>query len=285
MGTIRLLYPDYVSGGSIETYYFGTDLLAHILPANTGQPEYRVDVAIPDGRERSVTDGIYAKEDVLSGIRSAQQILEEAKPDRVITLGGTCIVSQAPFDYLHGLYRNLGVVWLDAHPDVSVPADGYPNAHAMVLGALLGSGDPSLSSLVKNGSFPADDVLYIGLQGLHDYQTEFLEEAGVPYRIQTVSFVSDTEILAFLDRFEHVAVHLDIDVLNPAFFHSTYFANPELTGDGSSGGRMTLEELNNVLQLISAHADIVGMTIAEYLPFDEYRLHQILSRLPLLTES
>ena len=37
MKTIRLLYPDYVSGG-LETYYFGANLMAHILPENENQP-------------------------------------------------------------------------------------------------------------------------------------------------------------------------------------------------------------------------------------------------------
>lgn len=37
MKTIRLLYPDYVSGG-LDTYYFGANLLAHILPENKNQP-------------------------------------------------------------------------------------------------------------------------------------------------------------------------------------------------------------------------------------------------------
>ncbi len=33
MKTIRLLYPDYLSGG-LKTYYLGANLLAHILPEN-----------------------------------------------------------------------------------------------------------------------------------------------------------------------------------------------------------------------------------------------------------
>lgn len=284
MKTIRLLYPDYVSGGGIETYYFGANLLAHILPENDRQPVYRVNIAAPDGRQRTVTDGIYARDEVLSGIRSAQEILEQVRPDRVVTIGGSCMVSQAPFDYLHGLYKDLGIVWLDAHPDVSAPADGYPNAHAMVLGSLLGGGDPSFAALLKNGRFAAGDVLYVGLQGLHDYQQKFLDEMGVHYRIQTEAFVPGDEVRAFLHRFSHVLVHLDIDVLDPAFFHSTYFANPELVGDGSSAGRMTMAELNDVLQLVAGCTDIVGLTLAEYLPFDEYRLHQMLSHLRLLTD-
>lgn len=33
MKTIRLLYPDYISGG-LDTYYFGSKLLQYILPEN-----------------------------------------------------------------------------------------------------------------------------------------------------------------------------------------------------------------------------------------------------------
>lgn len=73
----------------------------------------------------------------------------------------------------------MGIIWIDAHPDVSTPADGYPNAHAMVLGSLMGHGDKELSTLMKHPKFRADEILYVGLQGLHDYQERFLNESGV----------------------------------------------------------------------------------------------------------
>ena len=103
MKTIRLLYPDHLSGG-LDTYYFGANLLAHILPANENQPLLRVEIAPPDGKERTVKDGIRAREEVTEGIRRAAQVIEAAQPDKIITIGGNCIVSQAPFDYLHGRY-------------------------------------------------------------------------------------------------------------------------------------------------------------------------------------
>lgn len=113
MKTVRLLYPDYVSGG-LDTYYFGANLLAHILPKNENQPLLKVEIAPPDGKEREVTDGIY---------------------------------------------ENVGIIWIDAHPDVSMTKDQYPNAHAMVLGALMGHGEPALSELMKNEKFKADEIL------------------------------------------------------------------------------------------------------------------------------
>lgn len=283
MKTIRLLYPDYVSGG-LETYYFGANLLAHILPANGNQPLLKVELTPPDGRERTVTDGIYAKDEVIAGIRRAAEVIEAANPDKIITIGGNCIVSQASFDYLHGKYDNLGIIWIDAHPDVSTAKDGYPNAHAMVLGSLLGHGDSSLSDLMKNRKFKADEILYVGLQGLHDYQEKFLRDMKVEYRIQTEKVLSDDAIKTFLRHFDHILIHLDIDALDAGLFHSTYFANKELVGDGSGSGKMTMEELSHVLHCITGNSDVVGLTIAEYLPFDEHKLHKMFADLPLFND-
>ena len=70
------------------------------------------------------------------------------------------------------------------------------------------------------------------------------------YTSQTEFFISDNEIKVFTDRFEHILVHFDIDVLDEHFFHSTYFANPELVGDGAGGGKMTIEKLSEILQYI-----------------------------------
>ena len=47
MKTIRLLYPDHVSGG-LDTYYFGANLLQYIIPENPDQPLVKVDIKEPD---------------------------------------------------------------------------------------------------------------------------------------------------------------------------------------------------------------------------------------------
>lgn len=283
MKTIRLLYPDYVSGG-LDTYYFGANLLAHILPENKNQPLIKVDIAQPNSANKIITDGIYAKGEVLSGIQNAMAKIEKENPDKIITIGGNCLVSLAPFDYLHGKYKNTGIVWIDAHPDVSSPKDGYPNAHAMVLGSLMGYGDNSLSNMMKNNKFNPDEILYVGLQNLHDYQKNFLNNTGVNYKIQTNKFISNNEIHKFIKRFDHILVHFDIDALDEHFFHSTYFANSELVGDGAGGGKMTIEKLTEILRCITDNSDIVGFTIAEYLPFDEHKLYKMLTEIKLFTE-
>ena len=150
--TVRLIYPDYQSRG-LDTYYLGSKLMSCIIPKNAEQETLTVQIDPPGTKEYEVTDGIYARETVETNIIQGGKLLEDAAPDRVITIGGNCIVSQAPFDYLHGKYDNVGIIWIDAHPDVSTPADGYPYAHAMVLGNLLGGGDEKLSGLMKSPKF------------------------------------------------------------------------------------------------------------------------------------
>lgn len=122
------------------------------------------------GHEKWETVRIYAEDEVLAGIQDAQRKLAAENPDRVVTVGGNCMVSPALFDYLHGKYENVGIVWIYAHPDVSTLNDGYPNAHAMVLGSLLEQGAPQLVSRMRHPVFKPSDVLHVGLQQLHDYQ-------------------------------------------------------------------------------------------------------------------
>lgn len=243
-----------------------------------------MDITPPDGKEQAVKNGISAEDEVLAGIQDAQKKLAAESPERIITIGGNCMVSLAPFDYLHGIYENTGIIWIDAHPDVSTVEDGYPHAHAMVLVSLMGHGAAQLSRQMKNPAFQPEEILYVGLQGLHEYQEKFLNDVGVDYLVQEQSFLPNAAIQAFLKRFDHILVHFDIDVLDEQFFHSTYFANPQLTGDGAGGGKMTMEKLSEILNLITRHSKVAGFTIAEYLPFDEHKLHKLFAGMPLFTE-
>ena len=47
---------------------------------------------------------------------------------------------------------------------------------------------------------------------------------------------------------------------------------------------MKMDKLGQVLKLITENADMVGFTVAEYLPFDELRLHKMFSEIKLFTE-
>lgn len=283
MKTIRLLYPDYVSGG-LDTYYFGANLLSHILPENDKQPLIKVEITPPDGTVKQIKDGIYAKDEVLAGIKDAMAKIEAEDPDKIITIGGNCMVSLAPFDYLHGKYKNAGIIWIDAHPDVSTAENGYPNAHAMVLGAVMGYGDRAFSDMMKNERFKPSDVLYVGLQGLHDYQKKFLDDTGVNYKVQTDAFVSEEDIRAFAKRFDCVLVIWTLTYWTSACSIQLILPIRIWSETVPGAVKMTMEKLAEILCCITNNFETVGFTIAEYLPFDEQKLNKMFAGLDIFTK-
>ena len=115
---------------------------------------------------------------------------------------------------------------------------------------------------------------------------------GAAYTVQTENFIPLSEIAAFAARYDRLFVHFDVDVLDERFFHSTYFADSALSGDGSGGGKMTAEHLAGIFQCVRQHGNAcvrqhgnaAAFTIAEYLPFGEYRLRGALSEISLFTE-
>ena len=144
MKTLRLLMPQW-QGGYDESefpgqiYPLGSRLLAWLAPQSDA-PLVEVPVEPWTGAEPVKEGGVFYRREILRQIRAAGNIIEAYAPDRIITFGGDCLISQAPFSYLNERYAGtLGIIWLDAHPDVTPPED-FDHAHAMVLGNLLGGG-------------------------------------------------------------------------------------------------------------------------------------------------
>src|SRR5699024_1797260 len=115
--TIRLVSEQW-QGGMNENYSFGARLLSHIVP-----PSYSDEtetIFTPVSSEVKSDGQVDAGATLLEQMQATYDILVAKDPLNVLTLGGDCSVSEAPFDYLHGKYpAKLGLIWLDAHPDVA----------------------------------------------------------------------------------------------------------------------------------------------------------------------
>ncbi|GIP44695.1 hypothetical protein J45TS6_31540 [Paenibacillus sp. J45TS6] len=180
--TIRLIAPDW-QGGNKQAYYFGAELLSWLAPNHNSQKEITLDIEKPKNEVLEKENGVVAQSIVKQNVSMAAEVLKSELPDKIITFGGNCLVSQAPFDYLHGKYgKDLGVIWIDSHPDVSTPKEHH-HEHAMVLGNLLGAGDPELSKIVEF-PFDSDQFLYVGLQKPLDVEVELLEGLHLNYIVQ-----------------------------------------------------------------------------------------------------
>ncbi|MDL2234055.1 arginase family protein [Ruminococcaceae bacterium OttesenSCG-928-L11] len=234
------------------------------------------------GEALPLENGVIARTALLRQILAAQKILEAHSPERVIVFGGDCLVSQAPFAYLNEKYGGkLGVLWLDAHPDVSTP-EMHGHVHAMVLGNLLGEGDSAFAAQVKVKLNPKL-VMYGGLQKMSQEEDAIVNRLALRRVGPTALAESSAPVLEWVkeNQISHLAIHLDLDVLNPSLFRSLLFAEPGGEPIDSPSGEMTLDQIARLIQDVSKLTDVVGLAIAEHLPWDAINLGSFMSALPI----
>ena len=156
----------------------------------------------------------------------------------------------------------------------------------MVLGNLLGHGDADFAGMVRRPVKPGH-VMYAGLQPGSAYERDFIAHHGLRQAGPAELANSSAPVLDWLRDCgaKYVAIHLDLDVLDPAQFRGVLFAQPDLipgTYDGVAMGRMSIAQVVRLLKDVAQQVDVVGMGVAEYLPWDARALQGLLANLPLL---
>ncbi|WP_342753230.1 arginase family protein [Shouchella clausii] len=300
--TIRLLMPQW-QGGNNPNYSFGAELLAWLAPEND-QPLIHVPVQTYDGTPLENENGINGRKQLLEQLEAAQHIIHAHKPDRIVMFGGDCLVEQAPFAYLNERYGgDLGLIWIDAHSDL-VRYAGYDNGHTLPLGNLLGEGDEEFAKHV-NIPLKPENVFIAGLAAPTEEETNAITKAL--QRQGIVPTEPDTEVIQRLgirtagtkelanstasikkwikeSDIKHLAIHLDLDVLDPKAFRSLLFANPEAPFNLTPEGTMQIPQLINLIKELSEETDVVGLGITEHMPWDAINLKNLLRDIPLLNE-
>lgn len=306
--TLRLVIPEW-HGGMNPDYVFGSELLAQIVPPGAAEDTVKICVDTEVHEHPQRRDGIDEGDFLLRQMQETRRVLEERRPDKVIVLGGDCSVTQTPFAYLSETYGSeLGVLWLDAHPDISGPArttaarcaeheaaehtestapDSASSAHLheMVLANLLGLNPDSELTAVRQ-PVETNRVLMAGLI------EEDLREMDRACKELDLLIVSPEELkrdsrraAAWIreNNIKYLAIHWDLDVLSPVDFRSIYPAEPytDAADFPAAVGRMTLRGVGRLLRDLSREAELVGLSITEHLPWDAMNLRRTLAGLEL----
>ncbi|KEA53849.1 arginase [Mangrovibacter sp. MFB070] len=282
--TIRIVMPQW-QGGDNPVYHFGAELLAWLAPKND-DPVVNIPVFAPD-HELEDEQGIMGRKEVVEQLKAAERAIQEHEPEKIVVLGGDCLVDLAPFAWLSQRYgENFGILWVDTHPDIMSP-EQFSHSHAHVLGALMGYGDKDLTQVV-NAPVPAKNVMIAGLNEPNEYEIGFLAEKNIqscsPEEIQS----NTPRIRNWIkeNNITHLAIHWDLDVLDYYKFRSVLFAEPnidEAVWDGVGKGKLTLTDVENLIQEVNKLTEIVGIGIAEHTPWDAINLKNTLSKLPLFS--
>jgi arginase len=286
--TLRLLWPQWqgASADNIDAllpefpheearlgYTIGTDVLQAVLPPHHG-PTDTVPVTFGDEGLDSV-DGVDAKGAVLRQLGAALEVIGRHDADRIVTLGGECSVSVAPFTALADRYGDdVAVVWIDSHPDVGTPASEYHGYHAMAVSAITGHGDRDVLELLP----AVVDPSRVALAGLHSWTEDDFPNAAA-WGITTFwpdDLRTDSDaLLAWLRSTgcSKVAIHLDVDTVD---------GDEVVLGLGAESGGLTTTQVRRLVDDLGSTADVVGVTVAEYIPRQVMAVRGLLSGFPLL---
>ena len=230
-------------------------------------------------------DGIECGESLLNELNHAYKILNEKSPTHVIVFGGDCSVSQAPFDYLKGKYgENIGIIWFDAHPDVSGPKDSS-HLHEYVLADLMGQNPDSKITKVNNPYDPKNVIM----AGLIEKDLRPMDMTCKKLNLEICSpeelSKNSEKLIKWIEKnnIKYLAIHWDLDVLSPNDFRSIYPGEPYININNFPWaiGKMKLCEVARVLNDVSKKAEIVGLTIAEHMAWDAINLRKTLSEIPI----
>lgn len=272
-GIVNHWMPDIPADDASRGYYLGAQLLNLLAPDN-GQKTAEVPISL-DINDRATDMGISARKVILKQTQAALDILNENKPERIITLGGECSVSVVPFTYLAARYPDdVAIVWIDAHPDICLPYDEYKGYHAMALTACLGMGDEEILNTLP-GKFDASKALLVGLRSWDAGMQERQKELGIKGLSPEEVAGNSSAVMEWLKSTgaSKVVIHFDLDVIDPAEM---------IAGVGVEPNGMKIDDVVRVINDISAGYDLLSLTVAEPMPRIAIKMRNMLNRLPLL---
>lgn len=277
--TIRLVVPDWQAGDN-PIYKLGAKVLETVAPKNEDQET--IEIKIADSKQPlKVENNVAGQTAVKENVLATKTAILEKSPDKIITLGGNCLVSQAPIDYLNGKYAKLGVIWIDAHPDISTPKV-FNHEHAMVVGNLLHHGDPKLAQLVDHPLIP-NQIYYPGLVNPVAEEKELLQEAGLKYDLIKENKLDLEKAQEWINdnKFTHLYIHLDVDVMNPdpKNFYPTYFNNPDMKEIpyNAAVGKASRLSVWNFISRLSSQNNLVGLGLAEFMPWGVQEMQNLMN--------
>ncbi|MBK0035130.1 arginase family protein [Erwinia sp. S43] len=284
-GLLRMVLPQW-QGGNNPVYELGAELLAWLVPSSSA-PTVQIPLVREPGPLRN-EQGVMGRHQLLGQLDAAWAAIHSHRPGKIVMLGGDCLVDLAPFAWLSEVYGDkFGILWIDSHPDVMTPAQ-FEHAHAHVLGSLMGEGDADFSRTV-NVPVAGQRIMIAGLHGESDYERGFIAKHGIHTCSPEAIQAGAAEIFSWIEKenIEFLAVHFDLDILNPQTFRSLYFSRPDADAhafDGIAQGKLELDEVLSLITAVDNKTTLVGLGIAEHLPWDVWNLKRTLSRMPLLKE-
>jgi arginase len=274
--TLSLLFPQWQGSGHAKAKELlnGALALKSLLPSNVTELEV-------ENVETETSNNILRYADIVLNLEEALHLIREAKPKKLVTIGGDCGVDAAPVTYLNSLYKDLAVVWIDAHADLNTPESSPSKSfHGMVLRTILGEGDAAMLEKLPSRVF-SDQVFLAGVREFDPPELSYFEENRLKlFGIKDLETNQDALVEVIQARgFKNVHIHLDLDVLDPSEFASTCYPTPN---------GLSVAGLLKLLEMLQKDLHVVGFTLTEFAPINATDINvvkRILEAAPLVPSS
>ena len=174
-----------------------------------------------------------------------------------LVLAGNCMNS---IGIVAGLGRDVGVVWLDAHPDFNTP-DGSLSGFAdgMGLSILTGTSWKALrESVPRYRAVPEENVVLIGIRDITPPEQERLDVSEIQVLLPHEATDRIAEAIERLrERAEDVYLHVDLDVLDPSEGRVNEYA---------AEGGLSAAALEEVIRAVTERGAVRAAALTAYDP-------------------
>ena len=236
-----LSYPQWQGSGRFENLSRGARAAARVCG------RYGPLAEVPDAGQGEASGRINRWTAILEQFHSAQTILNERRPRRVLTAGGDCACDVAVIDYLLRRYPDLTVIWVDAHLDANTEHTSPSGAfHGMPVAAIMGSAPADLQAHLSR-PLPPSQFRYVSAHLGDDGDWAFQRDNNLVW-LEPGQPLSGP-----------IHVHFDLDALDPAQF--PHVAYPD--------GKLSIEAGLALVRRAALSGSLVGLTITEFAPADE----------------
>lgn len=167
--------------------------------------------------------------------------------------------------YCRDVGKRLGVIWVDAHADINVPATSPSgNIHGMPVAASIGLGSPELASI--GGNFQKLDptnVVMIGLRSVDAGERKIIREQGARTYTMTdidrkgMHKVMEETIDYLQERCDHIHISFDLDSVDPSIAQGVGTPVP---------GGLTYREAHLLMEMIAERGAFSSLEVAEVNP-------------------
>lgn len=143
-----------------------------------------------------------------------------------LVLGGDHSIAIGTLAGLCKQYKNLGVIWYDAHADINTPETSPSgNIHGMPLAVSIGLGDERLTQI--NGYAPKikpENIVIIGARSVDPGEKELIKQLGIKvFSMHEIDRLGMTKVMdetiSYLNDKNVDGVHLslDLDGIDPLY--------------------------------------------------------------------